>query len=251
MPTKTDKELTVKIKEYCKGQGADLVGVASQDRFALAPEGHRPTDILKGAENVISCAIHLSDTVFDGLPDRMCEYTNHHWTINGMLNSIGTKTTLYLEKLGYRAIPIAVVGFYIKELFRGALSHRHAAVEAGLGEIGYNNLLVTPEYGPRVRLVSIVTDAPLESDPKLERSLCQERRDPKSPQFCQHACIKNTPDCLIPIDNNKHTKINPPLCRFWGEHVIGKNYISYTPIFVCGLCVSQCPIGFKGNRGKA
>ena len=44
-------------------------------------------------------------------------------------------------------------------------SQRHAAVAAGLGELGLNNMFICPEYGIRVRLGSVITDAPLAPDP--------------------------------------------------------------------------------------
>ena len=44
------------------------------------------------------------------------------------------------------------------------ISHVLTAVAAGLGEVSWNNLLLTPQYGPRQKLVSIITNAPLEPD---------------------------------------------------------------------------------------
>ena len=51
-------------------------------------------------------------------------------------------------------------------------SHRHAAVLAGMGEFGYNNLVITPEYSPRIRFMSVVTEAEIEQDSLLETPLC-------------------------------------------------------------------------------
>ena len=51
-------------------------------------------------------------------------------------------------------------------------SHKHAAVAAGLGRFGLNNLLLTPQYGSRQRLVSIITRAPLVADPVIAEPLC-------------------------------------------------------------------------------
>ena len=43
---------------------------------------------------------------------------------------------------------------------------------AGLGNFGINNMLLTPEFGPRVRFASILTSAEIEPDPVLEKPLC-------------------------------------------------------------------------------
>jgi epoxyqueuosine reductase QueG len=64
----------------------------------------------------------------------------------------------------------------------GHLSLRHAAVSAGLGEIGLNNLLLTPEFGPHQRLAAVVTEARLEPDGPRELGLC------KHCGRCESAC---------------------------------------------------------------
>ena len=54
----------------------------------------------------------------------------------------------------------------------GLFSHRHAATRAGLGEFGYNNLVLTPQYGPRQRFNSIITSAELEPSPLISEPVC-------------------------------------------------------------------------------
>ncbi len=54
----------------------------------------------------------------------------------------------------------------------GPLSLPHAAVEAGLGTLGLNLMLLTPEYGPRVILTAVLTSADLEPDARLTAPLC-------------------------------------------------------------------------------
>ena len=54
----------------------------------------------------------------------------------------------------------------------GPVSHRHAATRAGLGEFGYNNLVLTKQFGPRQRFNSIITDAELVPDPLITEPIC-------------------------------------------------------------------------------
>jgi epoxyqueuosine reductase QueG len=54
----------------------------------------------------------------------------------------------------------------------GPFSHRHAATRAGLGEFGYNNIVLTPQFGPRQRFNSIITEAVLVPDPLIDRPIC-------------------------------------------------------------------------------
>lgn len=50
------RELTDRIKEIARAEGAHLVGVAPIDRFYQAPEGHHPSDMLRGAKSVVVVA---------------------------------------------------------------------------------------------------------------------------------------------------------------------------------------------------
>jgi len=56
---------TQKVIDTLLDWGADLVGIAPVERFANAPEGHKPTDFLPGCKSVISVALHI----FQGAAD--------------------------------------------------------------------------------------------------------------------------------------------------------------------------------------
>ena len=53
-----------------------------------------------------------------------------------------------------------------------AFSHVVAGYYAGVGTFGDSHNLITKEFGPRIRLVSVITDAPIEPDAKCEKDLC-------------------------------------------------------------------------------
>lgn len=128
----------------------------------------------------------------------------------------------------------------------GPFSHRHAATRAGLGEFGYNNLVLTRQFGPRQRFNSIITDAELVADPLVAEPICL--RD--ECELCLKACIM---DCLTMRDDPSVTdyrsveevertqifidtpaKTDPTLCRRRRE---GK---PDSPIR--GDCVRICPV---------
>ena len=75
----------------------------------------------------------------------------HYYFVNEVLGSIGRELVCALLQAGHRAALSPYSGVFAKD----------AAALAGLGTIGENNLLVTEEYGPRVRLRIVVTDAEL------------------------------------------------------------------------------------------
>lgn len=164
--------LSEEIKEYALGPlDMDLIGVTSVDRLSGAPAGHRPADLLPGARAVIVMAVRLSvgalQTVFraheDGLRHAQCIYGTHAYALtpNYHLKFAAYRLARFLEKKGHVTTPLpsgpGSGGF--------PFSHRHAAVAAGLGEFGWSGIVVTPDYGPRARFVSVITRADLEPDP--------------------------------------------------------------------------------------
>ncbi len=119
------------------------------------------------------------------------------------------------------------------------------AVDAGLGELGRNGLLITPRYGPRVRLCKIFTDLPLEPDKPIEFGV---------KEFCRECklCAKNCRAKAISVDdepsfniachsNNPGTLkwyVNTELCYlFWCENGID-----------CSTCISVCPYNIASSR---
>jgi epoxyqueuosine reductase len=63
-----------------------------------------------------------------------------------------------------------------------------AAMLAGLGFIGHNTLLITPEYGPRVRWIALLVDTELDPDEPFERDLCAEQPLCRNKELCVKAC---------------------------------------------------------------
>jgi len=92
-------------------------------------------------------------------------------TINWRLQMLAVQVALLLEDHSQLALPLPASGYRARDRY-ALFSHRHAAVLAGLGEFGLNNLFLTPDYGPRVRLISIITTAELEADPLCEGPIC-------------------------------------------------------------------------------
>ena len=207
----------------------DLVGITPVDRLNGAPVGRWPTDILPTAKNVIVAAIHVLDSTYD-LPCTRYEYTNLFFVLNGMLNSMAYTVSRYLESQGYRSLPIPAAYPRVNKEICGILSHRHAAVQAGLGEIALNNMLTTPQFGSRVRLVSIVTEAELEPDRPFAEGLCLQKRSE-----CNLACVKNCPVQAISMEG----VIDKAKCLHYQEQIMPWSAAELR----CGVCVASCPVG--------
>lgn len=224
------EKLRSEIEKVMFAAGCDLVGVANVERFTKAPEGRRPKDILPTARSVIVGAVHIIDSVCDDLPETRYEYTNQFYVLNGTLGSASTKVARFLEDLGCRAIPIPAAYPRINKELMGIFSHRHAAVLAGLGEFGLSNLMITPHFGARVRLVSIITEARLEPDQLYEKSLCREQQ-----KECGKACVACCPVEALSLDG----KINKDLCLRYQEQIMPWAAGELR----CGMCLGVCPIG--------
>lgn len=219
--------LTHDLEKHAEECGAHLVGVAAAASMAAAPAGFRPTDILGGAQSVVVMGMELLRAVVDTTPSR--EFAIHYDTANQLLNALGYQVALYLTRRGYRAVPIPASKPADLKAFRGDLSHKHAAVEAGMGEFGRNNLLLTPQFGPRVRLVSLVTDAPLEAGSRQETGLCQ-------PERCDSACWKACPPGALFPGEPRNDKQKCFSYRGQKGEELGFD-------FACALCMKVCPAG--------
>jgi len=173
------------VKALAVELGADLVGIGPVARWKYAPKKLRPEDHLPDARSVIVVAIHHPDAVIElggePTPQDMGPY-GIQIDMNRKLDYISFNIARLLEDRGYKALPKAASNIWryrpyknIDTHFTADFSNRHAAVAAGLGELGWNALLLTPEYGPRQRVVTIITDAPLEPTPMYDGpSLCDK-----------------------------------------------------------------------------
>jgi len=169
------RDLTQELKPYALAHlEMDLIGVAPVDRLREAPEGHRPRDLLPSAVSVVVTGMHVPDATLDvaerGISILPYQISGGPWS--NCYDQFGAQRIAgFLEKRGFEALPIPnAVGRFWEN--GGDLSHKHAAVAAGLGTFGWNQLLLTPEFGPAQRIISILTDAPLEPDQMLEDELC-------------------------------------------------------------------------------
>ncbi|MFQ5711284.1 MAG: hypothetical protein ACE5GD_05830 [Candidatus Geothermarchaeales archaeon] len=251
------ESLTDDVKEFVLEE-ADLVGFAPTNRFEGAPQGHGPRDFLPKAKSVITFALKLVDPIVDynkyspsKIPEesrsmslvRSLYYEMGHLIQDRLLNFLAYRTARKLEKMGYKALPMPATqpGEELRlSGFFGIFSHRHAATRAGLGEFGFNNLVLTPEFGPRVRLSSVITEAEFEYDPLISNKICV-RED------C-NICLKACPaiKLKVGVDTSK-IFINTPsttdvsVCRptmFSGTPTHEPNA---TCIFY-GTCMRVCPV---------
>jgi epoxyqueuosine reductase QueG len=235
-------DLTDEVIEYARAKGADLVGIASADFFESKIEEHRrPSYFVPEAKSVVSIALKVNDAILDfGLSSNGDLYSPRHevytQTLEGylkhynydQLDYLAVETSRYLENLGYKSFPIqARVTDWIE--VRGIFPHKVAAVGGGLGTLGKCSLVVTPKYGPRIRLVSVITEAHLRPSGPSQSSteeICGE---------CSK-CIEVCPINALSYSKDTGTTIVDKM-RCWKLTLPGR----------CGLCMAICPYGRRSR----
>ena len=206
---KVSKNLSEEVKDKTVELGADLVGIAPVERFKNAPDRLKPTDLLPSAKSVIVAGIHHPDACVElggePSPHDTGSYDVQCTAMNPMLDDLSFLLARFLEGKGYKTLPISASNIWryygykdLKLNFAPDLVHRYAAVAAGLGEIGWSGLFLSPQFGPRQRVVSIITEAELIPTPMYSgKALCDK---------CME-CVKHCPTDAFRKEVKKINKI--------------------------------------------
>jgi len=252
---------TVELKEQLQAMGADLVGVARVDSPLLREHGEDPDKLLPGAQSLVSIGVALnrvavcSGNLRLNRYDSMCVYER--------LNHISLETVRLLAREGAKGISISPylpvdMGGESKGM-KGDINHKTVAAIAGLGGIGLSRLLVTPEFGPFVRLGTIVTDAQLGSDQPLDENPCDncdlcrtacpveaiQEDDTFDYRACASSMLRSGLPGVIAIARKmigadekaiKGIIYSPDFWDIWQATVSGLFYS-------CSECMAACPIG--------
>ena len=121
---------------------------------------------------------------------------------------------------------------------KGGIFLKDAAVLAGLGTIGMNNLLITPEFGPRVRLRALLLDAELAPAGQLDFAPCAGCDMP-----CRSACPQESfkdgaYSRALCNEQMKRDEANVVIGEEGQEKNVPSRYIRY-----CRACELACPVG--------
>lgn len=158
------------VKEFGSSAGASVVGIASSKDFGSAPEGFKPTDVLKGCLSVVVLGSPVSQEAILGDPVGYIDVRN---ALNTKMNDIAKSVEKQIKEDGYKARAISGMGGkWVNGIQHGTISLKHAAELAGLGTIGRNYLLTNSEYGNILWFSAVLTDADLVPDEKVQSIDC-------------------------------------------------------------------------------
>lgn len=220
------------ILRKAKQLGAEIVGFASIARweeFKDTKPAYFPQNIFPPAKSVIVLGIPIFIPMLDTTPSIV--YSELYNTTNRLLDDIAYKLSIAINAKGHQTIFFPRDGYgdisVLVDKPEAAFSHVIAGKYAGLGTIGYNHTLITKEFGPRVRLVSVLTEAEITPDKMLFEELCIKC------ELCRKCCptsaFTTTEHLIADMDKTK--------CAVYHEK-LKKDYH-----YPCGVCIKVCPIG--------
>ena len=219
------------VKQRLYDMGADLVGIAGVDRFDGAPQGFHPADVLPDCRSVIVFAKRFLRATVDC--KTTVPYTIVRNLLSSMMDEMAVRFCTQMEDADIAAVPTGTNGPTLfdtrTERFRNIVSAKHCAQAAGLGTIGKNTLLITPQFGNMVWLSVILTEAELEADVLIEKSLC-----PKGCSLCIDAC---------PIGALGEPEMRQTAC--WDYAFGGENGGEF--VIRCNRCRTVCPMRFGAS----
>jgi epoxyqueuosine reductase QueG len=191
------------IKKLGKELGADMIGIASAKTLNAFPPDplwpQTPEKILPTCKSVIVVVHHIPVAAFRAKSNIPVQYMD--MLILRRMDRISYKIADTLERQGYPSFVTAAqeTDWNMKSASYGYLSTRHLGIEAGLGTLGLEVNILTPEFGPRVYLTGILTELELEPDAPMTEQVCIG----ESCSRCLYSC---------PTDAVEHYGINKRNC---------------------------------------
>jgi epoxyqueuosine reductase QueG len=185
MPLELD---AASVKKRARALGADLVGIASAKTLNAFPPDPRwpqtPERISPYCKSVIVLAQRIPVGAFRCKSNVPVQYID--MLVLRKMDKVAYRLAEELEAAGFPSLVAAAqeTDWSYKRASYGRLSTRHLGVEAGLGTLGLEVNILTPEFGPRVYLTGILTELELEPDHPITEQVCIG----ESCSRCLHSC---------------------------------------------------------------
>jgi epoxyqueuosine reductase QueG len=214
----------------------DLAGAAAIDDTGSPELRRRVSPLMPTARSVVVFAKEIYQEVVDLLrPSNEAGQAHggdllpmHSEYLNGRLNRGVHELAAYFRQRGYRSLPLPAIAPTDQRFLEGLLSYKHVAELAGMGRIGWHSMLITGQFGPRVRLACVVTEAPFESSPSYLEESCEG---------CG-ACIESCPAKALEVPGNGMAySMNRFSCRTYREAGL-----------TCSVCMKVCDEALRARQ---
>jgi epoxyqueuosine reductase len=250
-----DSEFTRYIKKAAKFYGASLVGVANVNEKWIYKSGFVRPELTNEADSKRKIREGVSLETILETPINLPEGINKAIVIaiemdEKAISTAPAQPAAAAAAIAYSrmAFVIACLGEFIRNLGYRAIQCGNdtalsipLAIDAGLGALGRHGLLITPEYGPRVRICKVFTDLPLIADKPKASFIKKVEKSCKTCFKCAEACETDAISMDIEpnfepksISNNPSVKkyyVHAEKCfEFWIENSSD-----------CGNCIAVCP----------
>jgi len=240
---------TENVRKKALEVGFVSIGISSPFLLQELPHGwvdniinlKSPIDELPEVNSVILMAYYAWDKAFNLAVDSTYLRNQNKLTLEVPLE----RYQLYYEILKNKAWRIVE---YLSERGQRALLSmsiplKTSAVKCGLGGQGKNTLLIIPQYGPRIRLISVLTTAKLNIDEPFEEDLCGNCE--KCIKACPTKALEpyriNIKRCLVYAAEKPTARDVPKYVRKIEEHLtLRPTSNSYVE---CTICIDACPFG--------
>jgi len=223
----SEKHLKKEVTNFLKNLGVFKIGIADpQIGFIHALDGCHPRDITNNCCSVIVYAFNIGLDYY-----RALDYEHNNIRLGHLYRDwTGLQLITFLRKKGYDATEVPRE--FVDEKNKIApMSFKLAAYEAGIGVFGRPSIIITPEYGPRVNLGVVLTEAPLRPDKRMKDfSPCED---------CK-VCIKVCPINAIRSDVPPPTGFDRKKCVSFIDWMKEK---TQGEVKLCGCCYNHCPAG--------
>ncbi len=191
---------------------------------------------VNGMQYAVSFVVRLSEAVIDEISDEPTHtYFHHYRTVNAYLDRAILQAGLFLQNAGYKYIPVGASQSINKEgwNYKGLISSRMVACKAGLGTIGKNSMFIHRNFGPAVRLGTLLTNCPFEEvGSEIEENLCAECT------ACVDACpAKALTGKVYTKGTVREEILDPAKC----SEYMKKEFKHIGRGAVCGICMKVCP----------
>lgn len=224
------------MEAYLRAQGIGDVGYSCL-RGILPPS-------LESTPNAVTLVYRLNDVLMDEvIHGATYSYFHHYRAVNAALDSMTLWLSTMLQREGYaaRPIPASQSVHNQPDPYTGLFQHKTGALHSGMGFIGKSALFVHKDFGPRVRLATVLTDCPVAPSGAPVECQCGSCR------VCVDACPAGAITGELFVAGQPRERIfDAEKCSVYMKEAnrhIGRGA-------VCGICVSRCPFGRKGRDGK-